>query len=238
VTLQPRAGVVHARLSVNDLRDLTAAVERCRRLLDLDADPEAVASVLGGDPLIGGLVRARPGLRVPGHVDGAELAVRAVLGQQVSVSGARTLAARLAEEHGEPLASPRGDVDRLFPSADRLAEVDPTTLPMPRSRARALVALCEALAGGDVRLDRSADRREVRAALLAVPGVGPWTADYVAMRALGDPDVLLPTDLGVRRAFAALGVPPGDVEQTARRWRPWRSYALMHLWMMVTEEKT
>jgi AraC family transcriptional regulator, regulatory protein of adaptative response / DNA-3-methyladenine glycosylase II len=238
VSLRPTSRTVHARLSVTDLRDVTAAVERCRRLLDLDADPQAVREALGGDALIGALVGSRPGLRVPGHVDGQELAARAVLGQQVSVSRARSLAARLAEDHGEPLEDASAGVVRLFPSAERLASIDPAALPMPRARGRALVELCAALAAGTVALDRSADRHSVREALLAVPGIGPWTADYVAMRALGDPDVMLPTDVGVRHACATLGVKPDDIGETTQRWRPWRSYALMYLWMMVTREKS
>jgi AraC family transcriptional regulator of adaptative response / DNA-3-methyladenine glycosylase II len=124
----------------------------------------------------------------------------------------------------------------VFPRAAVLAEVDPADLPMPRARARALVGLCEALASGEVAVDRGADRSEVRARLLALPGIGPWTADYVALRALGDPDVFLPTDIGVRRALVGLGDDPGlardprFVEGTSHRWRPWRSYALLHLW--------
>ena len=237
VSLQPTPTAVHARLSVQDLRDVTAAVERCRRLLDLDADPQAVSDGLGDDPVIGALVRARPGLRVPGHVDGTELAVRAVLGQQVSVAGARTVAARLVDEYGEPL-EPHGDgIARVFPSAERLAAADPAALPMPRSRGRAVVALCAAITDGTVALDRSADRDAVHEALLALPGIGPWTSGYIAMRALGDPDVMLDSDLGVRRACAALGVDPGSVAGLARRWRPWRSYALMQMLTPVRETR-
>jgi len=230
VSLEPSPTMVDARLWITDLRDVTAAVARCRRLFDLDADPQAVVTALGDDPLIGPLVRARPGLRVPGHVDGAELAVRAVLGQQISVARASALAARLVADYGEPVESSVPGVDRLFPSAQRLAEVDPSTLPMPRSRGRALVHLCEAVASGDIALDGSADRADVRAALLAVPGIGPWTAGYIAMRALGDTDVMLATDVGVRHACERLGIDPSDVDEIAQRWRPWRSYALMQMW--------
>jgi AraC family transcriptional regulator, regulatory protein of adaptative response / DNA-3-methyladenine glycosylase II len=238
VSLEPTPAVVHARLWLPDLRDVTTAVERCRRLLDLDADPHAVQAVLGDDAWLGAHVRARPGLRVPGHVDGAELAVRAVLGQQISVAGARALAARLTEEHGEPVVRPGHPVTRLFPTAQRLAELDPDRLPMPRARGRALVALCAALAGGALVLDRSGDRAQVRAELLAVPGVGPWTAGYIAMRALGDPDVMLETDVGARRACASLGIDPRELGEVAQRWRPWRSYALMHMWNIgAVEEK-
>jgi AraC family transcriptional regulator, regulatory protein of adaptative response / DNA-3-methyladenine glycosylase II len=205
---------------------------RLRRLLDLDADPAAVAAVLGGDPLLGPLVAAAPGLRVPGAVDGAELAVRAVLGQQVSVAAARTAAGRLVASYGERLAQPRGAVVALFPSAATLAALDPASLPMPRARASALVGLCRALAYGELRLDPAADHDEARRSLLALPGVGPWTTGYVTMRALGDPDVFLIEDLGVRHALTRLGG-PGDAREVralAQAWAPWRSYASQYLW--------
>jgi AraC family transcriptional regulator of adaptative response / DNA-3-methyladenine glycosylase II len=225
-------GAVRCRLSLDDARDADEAVERCRRLLDLDADPEAVAAVLGRDPLLGPLVAAAPGLRLPGAVDGAELAVRAVLGQQVSVAAARTAAGRLVESYGERVNLPRGGVVALFPSAATLAALDPASLPMPRARADALVGLCRALAEGDLRLDPAADRDEARRALLALPGIGPWTAGYVAMRALGDPDVFLVEDLGVRHALTRLGGPSDQREARAlaEAWAPWRSYASQYLW--------
>ena len=223
---------VGCRLEVHDLRDVGSAVERCRRLLDADCDPLAVDDGLSDDPGLALLVRARPGLRVPGHVDGHEIAVRAVIGQQVSVAGARTIAARLVETYGEPVPASAAfeTLTHLFPRAEVLAEVDPEDLPMPRARGRALNALCAALAAGDIPLDRSAERGEVRARLLALPGIGPWTADYIAMRALGDPDVFLPTDVGVRHALRARGDDPRSADQLSQAWRPWRSYALMHLW--------
>jgi AraC family transcriptional regulator, regulatory protein of adaptative response / DNA-3-methyladenine glycosylase II len=227
---------VACRLQVSDLRDLGAAVERCRRLLDADCDPVAVDEQLGGNRLLARSVRARPGLRVPGHVDGHELAVRAVLGQQISVGRATALAALLVERYGARLpANPSydGSLTALFPTVEALAEVDPLRLPMPRARARAVVALCAALATGDIALDRSADRSEVRNRLLALPGIGPWTADYIAMRALGNPDVFLPTDVGVRNALTALGLNPTRADELGQEWRPWRSYALMHLWGMA-----
>jgi len=223
---------VSCRLWLDDERDAGAAVERVRRLLDLDADPDAVAAVLGRDPLLGPLVAAMPGLRVPGAVDGTELAVRAVLGQQVSVAAARTAAARLTDAHGERVAQPQGGVVALFPSAATLAAVDPASLPMPRSRATALVGLCGALASGELRLDPAADRDEALAALLALPGIGPWTGGYVAMRALGDPDVFLVEDLGVRHGLGRIGGPTGlrEARELAAGWAPWRSYASQYLW--------
>jgi AraC family transcriptional regulator of adaptative response / DNA-3-methyladenine glycosylase II len=230
-------GYVPVRYTLSDARDLAPALERTRRLLDADCDPIAVADELGGDSLLAPVVRRRPGLRVPGHVDGVEVAARAVLGQQISVAGARTLAARLVQQLGDPLEL-AGDhaVERLFPTADALASVDPAAIAMPRARGRALVAVMAALVDGTVVLDRSADRADVRAALLALPGIGPWTADYIALRALGDPDVFLPTDLGVRHAGAALGLDEADVSVRAERWRPWRSYALLHLWSSLGDQ--
>jgi AraC family transcriptional regulator of adaptative response / DNA-3-methyladenine glycosylase II len=230
----PETGTAFVRceLTVEDLRDVGAAVERCRRLLDADCDPVAVADGLSDDPRMATLVRQRPGLRVPGSVDGAEIAIRAVIGQQISLAGAISLGAKLVDRYGtDAVGTPAYDgPGRMFPSAEVLAEADPDALPMPRARGRALVGMCRALADGTVPLDRSADRSEVRARLLALPGIGPWTADYVAMRALGDPDVFLPTDIGVRRALVGRGDDAARVGQISEHWRPWRSYGLMHLW--------
>ncbi|MXG88096.1 helix-turn-helix domain-containing protein [Nocardioides sp. YIM 123512] len=224
---------VTAEFRLHDLRDTAAALERARRLVDADCDPVAVDDQFLGDPVIGPLVRACRGLRVPGQVDGDETAIRTVVGQQVSVTGARTVQGRMVAEHGTPVETGEPGLTHLFPSAATLAGVDPTTLPMPRARGRALVALAGALADGTVALDRGADRDAVRTAMIALPGIGPWTADYVAMRALGHPDVFLPTDIGVRNALRGLGHDPDSVAAViadSDRWRPWRSYALLHLW--------
>jgi AraC family transcriptional regulator, regulatory protein of adaptative response / DNA-3-methyladenine glycosylase II len=223
---------VGARFRLDDLRDLGAAIQRSRGLLDLDSDPEAVAEALGADELLAPLVRAAPGRRVVGHVDGPELAVRAVLGQQVSLAGAATLAARLVAAHGEPLERPLGGVTHLFPSAPALAQADPETLAMPVSRRRALIGLAAALARGELSLDAGVDRDEARRRLLALRGIGPWTAAYVAMRALRDPDAFLPSDLGVRHALERLGRDgrPAAATRLAERWRPYRAYAVQHLW--------
>jgi AraC family transcriptional regulator of adaptative response / DNA-3-methyladenine glycosylase II len=157
-----------------------------------------------------------------------------VLGQQVTVAAARTAAGRLTEQYGVPIADPQDGLTHLFPTAARLAELDPETLPMPRSRGRALIALCRALADGDLRLDRGADRDDVRRDLLGIPGIGPWTADYIALRALGHPDVFLPTDIGIRDALRQLGRDPAEADDLAERWRPWRSYAQLHLWQTLS----
>ena len=229
------AGQVTCTLTLADARDLAPATERVRRLIDADCDPVAVDEALGEDPLLHALVAATPGLRVPGQVDGVEVAVQTVLGQQVSLAAARTACARLVAEHGEPLDLAGGHaVSRLFPTAATVAAIDPESLPMPRARARALTTLAAALDAGDVRLDRSTDRAGTREALLSLRGIGPWTADYIAMRALGDPDVFLPTDVGLRNAATRLGV--DDVVARSETWRPWRSYALMRLWSVVLDE--
>jgi AraC family transcriptional regulator of adaptative response / DNA-3-methyladenine glycosylase II len=232
VALSDAGDHVACRLRLEDGRDLASAVERCRRLLDLDADPIAVDSLLDADPLLRSHVRATPGRRVPRTVDGAELAVRAILGQQVSVAGARTLTGRLVARFGKPLTTPDGPLTHLFPEPHALAEADPGDLGVPRSRASAVSGLATALADDTLVLDPGTDRQAAVAQLLALDGVGPWTAQYVAMRAMGDPDVFLPSDLGVRRALEALGQrgDPAGAAEMAQRWRPWRSYALQHLW--------
>jgi AraC family transcriptional regulator of adaptative response / DNA-3-methyladenine glycosylase II len=237
LTPAPAGDHVHCELRLTDLRDLAAAVQRCRRLLDLDADPVAVDEALGADPVLAPLVRRTPGRRVPGAADGAELAVRAVLGQQISVAGARTLAGRLTAALGTPLSDADGSLTLAFPTADALAAADPATLPLTRARAFALVRLCGALADGSIALDPGADRVATREALLTLPGIGPWTAEYVAMRALGDPDAFPATDLGVRHALERLGQPGDRVAATAlaERWRPWRAYAVQHLWASLNE---
>jgi AraC family transcriptional regulator, regulatory protein of adaptative response / DNA-3-methyladenine glycosylase II len=233
-------GYIDCELQLEDLRDLTAAVQRCRRLLDLDADPSAVTAALADSgPVLGPLALARPGRRVPGHVDGNELALRAVLGQQVSVAAARRLGARLVAAYGKPLERPEGTLTHCFPAAETLAEADPATLPMPRARAAALTGLAAALASGDLSLDPGAERDRASAQLLALPGIGPWTAGYIRMRALSDPDAFLPADVGVLEALGRLGVPgprarlAREAVELAEGWRPWRSYAVQHLWASI-----
>jgi AraC family transcriptional regulator of adaptative response / DNA-3-methyladenine glycosylase II len=301
---------VDCRLWLSDLRDLATAVQRARRLLDLDADPVAVAEQLGADPLLAAGVEAAPGRRIPGTVDGAELALRAVLGQQVTVAAGCRLASHLAARCGRELAATnpgvlgtwasvgveeagagagrssaggrggrpvpvsagggrsqgrgapatvrRGgrpvpasasgggrDTDpvtalrqsapaptRLFPDPSDIAGLDPATLGMPLARGRALVGLAAALAEGRIVIDPGVDRALLERQLIAQPGVGPWTAAYIALRGLGDPDAFLAEDLGVRRALAAAGAPssPAAARRRAERWRPWRGYALQYLW--------
>ncbi|MCC2276785.1 helix-turn-helix domain-containing protein [Streptomyces sp. ET3-23] len=226
---EPRHGDgawLDCRLHLTDPRDLSTAVQRIRRLFDLDADPWAVAERLGADPHLRALVAARPGLRSPGAADAEELAVRAVLGQQVSVAAAAALGGVLVAAYGKPLAAPDGGLTHVFPDPGTLAGAALDELGMPDSRRRALRAVAEALAEGTVRLDPGADRDAAQQALLALPGIGPWTAGYIRMRALGDPDVFLQGDAGVRHGLAAVGAAPAD----AAAWGPWRSYAVHHLW--------
>ena len=246
VALSPEPRTVRAELRLADLRDLTTAVARCRQLFDLDADPVTISSQLGEDRTLVPLVAARPGLRVPGCADGFELGARAIVGQQVSVPAARTVLGRLVARYGKQLREPdgapaaRSDGDgrlagrggpltHLFPAAAVLAEVDPGELPFPRGRGEALRELARRVFTGELHLDAGADPRETRAGLLEIPGVGDWTASYIAMRALGDPDVFLPGDVGIRHALERLGA-----DAQPERWRPWRSYAVMHLWRRPT----
>jgi AraC family transcriptional regulator of adaptative response / DNA-3-methyladenine glycosylase II len=268
VALSPGEGAVSCRLRLASLSDVHAAVQRCRRLLDLDADPATVDRHLGTDPTLGPLVSARPGLRSPGSVDGTELLVRAILGQQVSVRAARTAAGRCVAAVGDRLpddmlatVGPRmgavgvagaDDVDgvavaeacagvtHLFPDVGTLVARGPDQWRMPLARARALHGALAALADGRIVLDPGADRAETVRALESLPGIGPWTSSYVVMRALGDPDAFMPTDLGVHHALAALGLPASAREATAlaERWRPWRSYALHHLWAALAVPTT
>ncbi|MEU1513490.1 AlkA N-terminal domain-containing protein [Streptomyces sp. NPDC005811] len=232
VALTPHPDHIGCRLTLTDLRDLTVATSRCRRMLDLDADPVAVDDQLRADPLLAPLVDKAPGRRVPRTVDEAEFAVRAVLGQQVSTAAARTHAARLVTAYGDPVEDPEGGLTHLFPSPEALADVDPESLAMPRTRRTTFTTLVRRLAGGTLHLGPESDWAETRAQLLALPGFGPWTVDVIAMRALGDPDAFLPTDLGIRRAAQELGLPSTPAALTARAaaWRPWRAYAVQYLW--------
>jgi AraC family transcriptional regulator of adaptative response / DNA-3-methyladenine glycosylase II len=234
VRLELLSDRVEADLWLTDMRDLATAVQRCRALTDLDADPQAVAEVLGADDRLGALVAARPGTRVPGHVDGFEVAVRAVLGQQVTVQHGRDLVGAVVRKYGTEVADLAGwdGPAWTFPAPDALVGADPTSFGVPAARGRAVVALAEAMASGAVRLDPGADRDETREALRALPGVGPWTAGYIAMRGLSDPDTFLGGDVIVRHALRSLDLPstPAGADAYATRWRPWRSYAVMHLW--------
>lgn len=240
VAIEPDGDSLLARVALVDWRDLGTLVSRIRAWLDLDADPVAVDEVLAADPVVAGMVAAVPGIRIPGALDPDELAVRCLVGQQVSLQGATTITGRLVAEHGEPLdpvlveaaAGWGHQLSHCFPPMEHLAALDPGTLPMPRARGRALVGLAAALASGRVSLAAGVDRATARRELQALPGIGPWTSGYVAMRGLGDPDVLLDQDLVVRRVLAAVGIEPTP------RFAPWRSYLTMHLWRKATHHPT
>ncbi len=210
---------------------LMKVVARVRRLFDLDAHPAVISSHLANDPRLAEVVRRRPGLRLPGSFDPFEAAVRAVLGQQVSVAAATTLAGRLVERLGEPVKTPFNDLDRLWPSPDRIArasEGDLASLGLTGARARTLRGLAAAVAEERVSLDAAVDPEATIRALTELPGIGDWTAQYIAMRALGWPDAFPASDLGLRKALGR--APPAECLQMAERWRPWRAYAVIHLW--------
>ena len=229
-----------AHLRLTSLADAPTAISRLRRMLDLDADPGAVDEALAGDDLLSPLIDAAPGARVPGAVDAHELAVRAVIGQQISVSAARTHLGRLVDRAGMPVRTGMPGLTALFPAAERLAEavapvpaatpLDPArSLRLPRRSLATVHALCSDLATGALDLHLGMDPDDLRAALQARPGIGPWTAAYVAMRVLGDPDAWLPGDAALAAAARRLGCDE-DLDARSVRWAPWRSYAVVRLW--------
>ncbi|MEV0154335.1 AlkA N-terminal domain-containing protein [Micromonospora sp. NPDC050686] len=245
--LTPADGHVVATLRLTDMRDLAPAVARCRRLLDLDADPEAVDATLATDPALAGAVAVEPGVRLPRAVDGFEIALRAITTQQISLASAKTTLTHLllatnrvdhevcVEETasaGRRLHDQRDEPLGVFAGAEEVLRVGDEGFRMPAARRETIRALAREVVEGRLDLDPGGDREETVRRLTALPGIGAWTAGYVAMRALGDPDVLLPTDLAVRRGATALGLPdtPTTLDAYADRWRPWRSYAVIRLW--------
>src|SRR6202011_3380919 len=200
VALEPIDSHIRCTLRLESMADLTSAVRQCRRLLDLDADPLTVVEVLSQDRRLSSVVKKRPGLRAPGAVDGTELAIQAILGQQVSLAAARTLASRLVTAHGDVIKLADPTLTHLFPRAGAIAEADLSTLGVPATRRATLHALAEAVAAGTLTLDPGADRAETYHRLVALPRIGEWTAGYILMRALGDPDTFLASDLGIKKA--------------------------------------
>ncbi|KPC78465.1 DNA-3-methyladenine glycosylase 2 family protein [Streptomyces sp. NRRL S-4] len=226
-------GWLECRLHLDDLSDLTTATQRMRRLFDLDADPHAVAERLGTHPALARLVARTPGLRAPGAADVHELTVRAVLGEQGSPAAGRRLGSALVTAYGAPLRAPSGGLTRTFPESAVLAEAGLEALGMPDSRRAALRGLAAALAEGRIRLDPGADRDRAEKELLGLRGVGPRTAGYVRMRALGDPDVLLTGDAAVGAGMRHVGAEAVDAEA----WRPWRTYAMHHFWNAAADRR-
>jgi len=231
VSLLPTPDHVVCRIVLDEVRDLPTAIARCRRMLDLDADPEAVDDALSADKRMRALVLKNPGSRIPRTIDEAEMAVRVVIGQQISTAAARTHGARLAAAIGTPISDPDGGgITHLFPTVDQLAVIDPSLLKMPEARRRSFMSLVHALADETVVLDAGSDWWRAREQLHALPGIGPWTVEMIALRALGDPDAFPSTDMGVVKAARNLGI-DGDVGAYAHdKWRPWRSYAVQYLW--------
>lgn len=227
-------GELELRLQVTGTAGLLIVVERIRQLFDLDADPLLIAACLGRDQALAPLAAAFPGLRVPGAWDGFELAVRTIIGQQVSVTGATTIAGRLAARFGQPLPGPLpAGLSRLFPPPAVLAGADLAGLGMPGIRARAIQNLAQRVVSGTLALDGTRPASETMDCLRAIPGIGPWTCQYLALRALREPDAFPGTDLGLRRSLAGLNPPgpsPPDLASRAESWRPWRAYAAMLLW--------
>jgi len=224
---------LRAAIRFPKLSALPAIIARLRRVFDLAADPLAIAAHLAQDSWLAPLVAARPGLRVPGAWDGFELAVRAVLGQQITVAGAARLAGRLVAAYGEPLPAPDGTLTHSFPRPEVVAAADLASLGMPRSRAATLSAVAAALVADPELLSATRSLEEAVQKLRAIRGVGEWTAQYIALRQLREPDAFPAADLGLLRALAAAdGTRPAQSEVLARaeKWRPWRAYAAQHLW--------
>lgn len=230
--LDVRLGADGQCLTVSCTVPCDGHIDRLRRQFDLDADSAAIDRRLAADPLLAPLVARNPGLRVPGAWDPFELAVRAMVGQQVSVAGATTVTGRIARRFGTPLENPDGDLRYLFPTPQQLAEADMASLGMPGKRALAIVGLAKAVAEGDIALDGAGGLDDAVERLCALPGIGPWTAHYIAMRALGEADAFPAGDLGLRRAAA---VDTKELSAMAENWRPWRAYAAQHLWMSLGE---
>jgi AraC family transcriptional regulator of adaptative response / DNA-3-methyladenine glycosylase II len=234
LTPDPTSAHIVFEAEIDESTDLADAVRASRRLLDLDAEPVSIDAALSADPSLRPLVLASPGLRLPGAIDGFELAVRAILGQQISVRAARTLAGRIVTRAGTALDRDQTveGVSYLFPTPEQLAAAQLEELGITRRRVETIRRLAVLVASGDLMLTESADREAVREALLAIPGIGPWTVAYISMRALRDPDAFPASDLGVREGFQALGLPStvSAITEHAERWRPWRGYAVMHLW--------
>ena len=230
------AAALEVEVSLSLAPALMPLLGRIRDLFDLDAEPHVIDAHLAADPLLRGSVVLRPGLRVPGAMDGFELALRAVLGQQVSVRGASTLAGRIAQRFADPFPAGIEGISRYPVSPAALAEAGPDRIAevgLPRARAQSIARLATAAAAGSLPLEPGADVEATVDLLEELPGIGPWTAQYIAMRALHWPDAFPSSDLGLRKALG--GAPASHLLRAADRWRPWRAYATMHLWQGLAE---
>jgi AraC family transcriptional regulator of adaptative response / DNA-3-methyladenine glycosylase II len=234
IAMKPRRDHIEVQIAADRSHDVDRLRERVRRVLDLEVDPGAIDAAISRDPKLAPLIARSPGIRVPGTFDGFELVVRAIFGQQVSVAGARTSLGRLVTTAGTPLARPNGGITHLFPTAEQLVELPPEVFGMPRARAQTIRRVADLVARDELDLSGDSSSEEVLGRLGDVPGIGAWTLGYVAMRALHDPDAFMAGDLGVRKGFEALGLAstPKAILERAERWRPWRAYAVMHLWQL------
>jgi AraC family transcriptional regulator of adaptative response / DNA-3-methyladenine glycosylase II len=223
------------RIQFGDPCSLFFIIERIRRMFDLNADWQAIADTLRADPELGFRIEASPGLRVPGCWDGFELAIRAILGQQVTVKGATTLAGRLVHAFGDPLPATEG-LTHLFPRPETLAQANLDSIGLPKARAQTIQALARAVSAGQIRFDGVVDSDVFLHQLLEIPGIGTWTAQYIAMRALGEPDALPSGDIALLRRLDLQSARELDIR--AETWRPWRAYAAMYLWSVASKNET
>ena len=226
---------IDVRVRFPDMAALPSIIARVRRVFDLAADPDTIGAHLALDPALAPLVKARPGLRVPGAWDGFELAVRAIFGQQITVPAATKLLGRLVQAFGDqlPAAAREEGFSRLFPSAKRVARADLATLGMPGARARAVTSLAQAICADPAVFSRGASLEDAIVKLRSLPGIGEWTAQYIAMRELREPDAFPAADIGLLRAMTdgdGRRPSPSELLSHSERWRPWRAYAALHLW--------
>ena len=235
ISLSSHSAALDVCISFPEPRWLFLIVERVRRIFDLSADPSEITAQLGNDSLLSQRVAAMPGLRVPGCWDGFELAVRAILGQQVSVAAASTLAGRLVIAFGKK-SNRGGTLTHLFPQAEILAQANLARIGLPQARAETIRSLARAVLAGRINFESVVDLEEFQTHLCAIPGIGNWTAQYIAMRALGDPDAFPAGDLGLLRATSLRS--ERELAQRAERWRPWRAYAAMYLWQGMQETRS
>jgi AraC family transcriptional regulator of adaptative response / DNA-3-methyladenine glycosylase II len=227
ISLDQQPDTLRVSIHFPEPRALFLIIERIRRMFDLSADWHTIADRLSMDPILRPEVETRPGVRVPGCWDGFELAVRAILGQQVTVKGATTLAGRLVRSFGRPLAAPNG-LTHTFPAPEILADADVASIGLPSKRAETLRRLAQAVHDGEINFDGVTDSAAFLRQLTGLPGIGTWTAEYIAMRALGEPDAFPSADLGLMRALRVKN--SRDLELRSQRWRPWRAYAALYLW--------